>query len=132
MMSSRNHARLKIITRSVTPEEVTSRLGIPPDAVRHAGEPRPHTIIIENTHRWELHSGISEDCDLAEHVKAVLDKVEHCAAKIAELAGAPGNEVLLCCIVHAGSAPALGLSKEAIAGLARMGAEVDFDLYIGE
>jgi hypothetical protein len=129
-MSIRSDARLKIISKSVTPEEVTARLGIKPDTCRHAGESRPHTAIIESTHCWELRSGLAEDRDLVEHITAVLARVEPCAARITELA--EQNEVLLSCIVHAPSEPVLSLSKEIIARLASLGAEVDFDLYIGE
>ncbi|WP_081427113.1 DUF4279 domain-containing protein [Sorangium cellulosum] len=129
-MSVRNHVRLKIITRSVTPEEITARLGLNPDRVRRAGQPRPHTTIIENTNCWELHSGLPEHCELSEHISAVLRKVERCAKQIAEMA--EENEVLLSCIVHAPTEPALGLSKKIIRDLADICAEVDFDLYVGE
>ena len=129
-MSVRSHARFKIITRSVTPEEITARLGLNPDRIRRAGQPRPHTSIIEDTNCWELHSGLPEQCELSEHIRAVLRKVGHCVKQIAELA--EENEVLLSCIVHAPTEPALGLSKKIISDLADIHAEVDFDLYIGE
>ena len=129
-MSVRSHARLKIVTRSITPEEITARLGLNPDRIRHAGQPRPHTTIIENTNCWELHSGLPEYRELPEHISAVLRKVERCVKQIAELA--EDNEVLLSCIVHAPTEPALGLSKKVISDLADIRAEVDFDLYIGE
>jgi hypothetical protein len=130
MMSVRNQARLKIITRFITPEEITARLGVSPDRVRYAGHPRPHTIIIEDTNCWELHSGVPEHLELHEHISAVLRKVSRCAQQIAALA--KENEVLLSCIVHAPTEPPLGLSKEMISELANICAEVDFDLYIGE
>lgn len=129
-MSVRNHARLKIITRSITPEEITAQLGLNPDRVRHAGQPRPHTTIIEDTNCWELHSGLPEHHELSEHISAVLRKVERCVKQLVELA--EENEVLLSCIVHAPTEPPLGLSKKIIGDLANIRAEVDFDLYIGE
>ena len=129
-MSVRNHARLKIITKSVTPEEITARLGLNPDRIRRAGQPRPHTTIIEDTNCWELHSGVPEHRDLSEHINAVLQKVGHCVEQIADLA--QENEVLLSCIVHAPTEPPLGLSRQVISVLADIHADVDFDLYIGE
>src|SRR5262249_9185912 len=86
VMSVRNHARLKIISRSVTPEEITARLGLNPDRIRHAGQLRPHTTIIESTNCWEVHSELPEHCGLHEHISAVLRRVERCVRQVAELA----------------------------------------------
>ena len=61
---------------------------------------------------------------------ARLKIITRSAKQVAELA--EENEVLLSCIVHAPTEPALGLSREAIRSLADICAEVDFDIYIGE
>jgi len=91
-MPTRSQARLKIITQSMAPEEVTALLGLSPDRVRRAGQPRPHTTIIEKTNCWELDSGLSEQCELQEHINALLQKTERCAGQIANLAN---NENIL-------------------------------------
>jgi Domain of unknown function (DUF4279) len=132
MNATRSHARIKIVSQTLTPEDITNLMRLSPDRVRCAGEARPHTIIIENTNCWELDSGLPDHHELPEHIDSVLRRIEVCASQLVALAETGTIEVLLSCIVHASTEPSLSLSKSAIKALARICAEVDFDLYIGE
>jgi hypothetical protein len=129
-MPIRSGARIKIFGRDLDPDEVTSRLGLTPTRVLRAGHPRPRTSIVEKEGLWELKSDLPEDRDLAEHVASVLGKVVPLTHLVREMSGQ--YTVLLACIVHAPSEPPLALSRDAVGQLAALGAEVDFDLYIGD
>jgi hypothetical protein len=129
-MKTRSQARLKIIGTGLGPEAITSQLGLRPDRVRRAGEVRPRTTIVEKTDLWEIHSDVPEDYALAEHIESVLRKISPVAERIKDIARS--HAVLLSCIVHSPSEPALALNQESIQLLAKIQGEVDFDLYIGD
>lgn len=128
-MKARYQARLKIIGEKLHPDTITVRVGLEPHRTLAAGDERPHTNIVETTNLSELHSGLPQDRDLAEHISALLKAVEPVADRIRRMAS--DHTILLSCVVHAPREPALALNREAIEKLARIGAEVDFDLYIG-
>ena len=129
-MNESSHARLKLISQHLKPEEISSLVGMLPDRARRSGDKRPHTTIVESTNCWEIRSDISENRDLGEHIDAVLRRVDPIADRISEFA--KHEQVLLSCIVYSSATPAIGLTADAIRKLARLGAEVDFDLYLAE
>lgn len=121
-------ARLKIISADRTPEMITEAIGVECDRSWHVGDARKDTTIIEKNNGWILHSGLSKNASLQEHIEAIWRMLRPAAARIRQLSTM--DTVELSCVVYSSSIPALSFDNQTIERLAELGAGLDIDLYV--
>ena len=91
--NDRVSARIIIESRTLTPEEISSRLGIPGDETTRIGEPRGHAAKLWEVHTWTL---LVQKCgrDLGLSAHALLPRcIEELLHRIEPIENA------LCCII---------------------------------
>ncbi len=126
-MTPRAKIRLNLTDFEVDPDEVSRLLGISPDFVCRKGEAILETLRSYPENGWRLVSSLSASSSVEEHVLNVLDRIEPVAHLLPRL---ERLEVEVSCVVYYYDyTPVLGLSREVIRRLARLGASLDYDLY---
>lgn len=128
VMPGETYVRLKIISRSLSPEEMGAAVGIPCDKSWRAGDKRRGTIIIEKENGWVIDSNSRKDAELSSQLAELLKKVQPYGAELRALS--MNNTVEVSCVIYADSAPALYFEKDMIGAIAALGASLDIDLYI--
>lgn len=122
--------RLKVLSPDRTPDQITATFGLSCDSCWRIGDERAHTTIKEKTNGWVLGSGLSKTASLEEHIDALLAVLDARADSVRSIAAT--SEVVLSCVVYADTPPALYFDQRVIQRLARLGANLDVDLYINE
>ncbi len=120
--------RLKILSTTLSPEQITYELGVACEQSWKIGDNRASSIIKETTNGWVLGSGFSQSTPLEEQLEPFLNRLTTYSAKIRRLS--VHNIVELSCIVYAVAPPALYFNKNVISSIAKLGANFDIDLYI--
>jgi hypothetical protein len=128
-MKDEFYAKLGISSRTLTPDQINSTLGIKCDKCHLIGDRRGGTIIREKENGWFIYSRIPRDAPLQDHIKDILERVAPVVEKIGSMANQPETEVELGCVIHAIEEPPLFFTKEQIAIMCEMGACIDVDLY---
>jgi hypothetical protein len=130
-MASEFYAKLGIYSDSITPDEVTSLLGIRCEKSYQEGDliVRPHATLRQQQNAWIIYSQCPGNSALEDHVKDLLARVSACLDKIKNISDHPGTTVELGCVFYSKNAPPLFFTKDMISTLARMGAEIDIDMY---
>jgi hypothetical protein len=111
------------------PIDITRALGIEPTKAwvqgdRAASSDRPH-----RTSAWLLRSDASGNLELQQHVDALLRRLPDTLDSLL-LVTPVWSAKLFCAIYTAGDRPILNLSAASVGRIARLGAEIDFDLYV--
>jgi hypothetical protein len=127
-MTQETIVRLKILSRTRTPEMITDALGLQCDKCWRSGDARKHTTIIEKNNGWILHSGLPKTAGLDAHIKGLLDILEPAKKTIRDLSMT--ETVELSVVVYSSALPALSFGCEIISRLAEFGASMDIDLYV--
>ena len=127
-MTQETIARLKILSHTHTPENITAMLGLQCDKWWRTGDMRKHTTIVEKDNGWVLHSGLPRTADLDAHLKALLDTLQPVKETIRRLSTT--ETVELSVVIYSPSPPALRFDTSTIALMAEFGAGLDIDLYV--
>ncbi len=124
--------------RTLTPEQIGSRVGLRADRTRKKGERRASSpsykgpTIREGETRWELRSTLAEDEPIEAHIDSLSQRVGTAAGAIKGLA--EDNTVKLACVIYAHSEgdynPEVFLSKSTVEFLGALGASVWVDVYL--
>jgi hypothetical protein len=122
--------RLKILSRTLTPEMITAKIGLQCDKWWHAGDFRGHTIIVQKEHGWVLHSGLPKTTDLDTHIKVLLDILEPAKEAIRGISITETVEFSI--VIYSSSEPALCFDPPIISRIAGLGAGLDIDLYVSK
>ena len=122
--------RLKVLSPDRTPDQITAAVGLECDSCWRIGDERAHTIIKEKDNGWVLGSGLPGTATLEEHVEALLSVIDARADSLKSMT--PTSEVVISCVIHADTPPALYFDGSVINRLARLGANLDIDLYMNE
>lgn len=120
--------RVKILSETRTPDQITQFVGIAPDKSWRIGDKRAKSSIVEGKHGWLLHSGLAKSASLEAHISALTSLLLPHASKIKELSRDDAVEFSI--VIYASSPPSLFFSKETIATISQLGANFDIDLYI--
>jgi hypothetical protein len=126
----RAYVRLRLMSKTLTPEQVTQRLGMEPDHSWHAGDVRPHTTLIEREHGWELRAHLPQTARLEDQIDDLLSRLPTGLCERIKLLGLDG--VQLSCAVYSTSVPSLNFSFSTLRILCDLGASLDLDLYVTE
>jgi len=124
------HVRLKIISDSLSSEELSTRTGLSFDEVWHVGERRGLTQIVEENNGGIISSGLQENESLEFQIKELLKLVESNVEKIKQLStNTMDATVELSCVIYSDDISALHFDKNTISALSDLGAHLDIDIY---
>jgi hypothetical protein len=119
--------RLKVLSVTHTPDQITSITGLRCDRSWLVGDKRGKTTIVEKCNGWILNSSLTKDAPLVNHIENVLGQAAPAAEKIRGLS--EHAEVELSCVIYAFSPPALNFESAIIERICSLGASLDIDLY---
>ncbi|MBP7142708.1 MAG: DUF4279 domain-containing protein [Opitutaceae bacterium] len=119
--------RLKILSVTHTPDQITSLSGLRCDRSWLVGDKRGNTKIVEKCNGWILNSSLTKDASLVDHIENVLELAAPVAGKIRALS--EHAEVELSCVIYSFSPPALNFESTIIERISSLGASLDIDLY---
>jgi hypothetical protein len=128
-------ARLVIVSDEVPAAEIDRMLGIDADESWRRDElvGRGRTGRRRPNHGWILESGRSEEASPNEHLGALMVRLAPAVAKLPRLMSMPGISAKLWLVEHIENwNPGLSLSPDELAALARIGIELDVDIYVYE
>lgn len=128
MIPDRAYVRLRVLSKNLTPEEISEVIGMGCDSSWRIGDFRRHTTIREKENGWVLDSRLDPTIPLEEHIRALLARISDRSERIRGLAAA--NSVELSCAVYAKDVPALNFDNLLIRQIAVLGAGLDVDLYL--
>jgi len=121
---------LGIYGGAITPAEVTARTGLVPSETHLAGDHRYRDRVYPE-HVWRLEALPGTPASVEEKLESLLRSIEPATAAIASLR--PSAQVQIAIVYKGWSGnPQFGgmsVSADAVAALARLGADLDFDLY---
>lgn len=123
-------AKLGIFSKTVTPDQLNSFLGIKCDKGYLIGDLRKPSIIREKENAWIVYSRLSRYAPLEQHIKDVLERVSPIKGRIGEISSRPDVEVEFGCSVHTANRPAMFFTRQQVADICAMGASIDIDLYL--
>lgn len=126
----RTKVKLRIYHDTLSPKEITAKLGILPERTQEAGAISPETKYAAKISGWFLDSeGHVESKDSRRHLDWLLDRVESKTRELKQLCDA-GCRIDICCVWnskqgHGGPT----LSVPQFKRLAELGIELWFDIY---
>ena len=116
---------------SFDPEQVTDALGIEPTKTWRIGEPIQNTLLKRKHNGWSVATPRQESLDLGKQLRDLLRELEPKFSSIAALRERFGFDVEVSCAIYInGETPSMHLDRETLSMVERLGAEIDFDLYV--
>lgn len=136
--SSRNHdtfVRLKVVSEGLTPDGISTFLGIDPDKIWNKGDYKGYptsSMIAEKNNGWILNSGRGKEESLELHIESLLNRLALSTERIRVLA--EENDVTISCAVYMYSEetyenPPLYFDKDTLSAMCALGASFDIQLY---
>jgi hypothetical protein len=119
---------LRVMSKTLSPAEITAHLGLEPDHTWVMGDVRKGTKLSEVENGWELRSSASGDPQLQDQVTQLLDRTTPVADALKELSEI--CIVQISCVVYAEDPPPLNFPSDLILRMAALRAALDIDLYI--
>jgi hypothetical protein len=123
-------AFFRVIGFACSPDELSNAIGLQPTRTWNEGD----LVTSRSTRRqkssgWELASGLAKEATPDQHASRLLDRLGPAADSLKRM---PVEASVLSIVleIHGGDRPPLGLSRENVARLAALGAELDIDLYV--
>ncbi len=122
---------IRILSQTVSASEISARLGITADRQFERGSlvnPRNTAGSRRESSLWIRHSGLANDSDLADHVRALIDLVDGCREELARLS----IECEIDLFLGFGSQNGQGgcvLPADLLAELGAFGLDIVLDLY---
>jgi hypothetical protein len=128
----KSHIDVYLVVRGsgIDPKEISRVLSIKPTRTWRSGDlVHPPAIRQHKDDGWMLKANYSQGVQLTKYVEALVERVEPKADRFQNLP--PAATVYIRCDIcdHEFRRTALGLSKKAVQGIARLGAELDIDYY---
>jgi Domain of unknown function (DUF4279) len=128
-------ARIIIESRTLTPEEISSRLGIPWDEATRIGEPRGHAGKLWEVHTWTLsvqkhgsNLGLSAHALLPHCIEELLHRIEPIADALSGIVTSEGGQLAIW--VTSSSVPGITLDQHTIRTVADLGLSLDVDIVL--
>ena len=126
-MGNENYVRLKVLSVTLSAEEITTQLGIACDRSWKIGDMRGNTIIKEKNNGWIINSSLSKEAPLSAHIMNLLERLDHVADRIQDIS--MQADVEFSCVVYSEEIPELYFDKVTILKICALGGSLDIDLY---
>jgi Domain of unknown function (DUF4279) len=121
--------RLKIVSHTLSPEEISSRLGQEPDrAWRKGTDDRKVSRNMSKCHGWIMNSGTGRDVSIEDQIERLLAKLKPLSNEIRQMSAT--ETVDFSCVVYAQTEPPLYFENKTLSVIAALGANLDVDLYL--
>ena len=129
MMRSKIKASLRFDGFPVSPEQLSTELGLEPTEAWSKGDPC-RWAKERRSNGWKLSSGLEESADLEAHVNAVLHQIAPFKEKFRKVTAK--YPPMLACVIYTydGDRPAIVFERNVVMELADLNALIDIDLYI--
>ena len=132
-MAAEFYTRLRIFSDKLTPDQLSSRIGIQHEWAKVKGDPkRPGVPIYHKQNIWAIRSQISRDKPINEHIDDLLKRIIPVIDILKEISVEQGNYIEFGCILRSEEEPSLFITKEQIQIISKIGADIDIDLYYHE
>ena len=113
------------------PEAFTERIGLTPTDTWHKGDPVGESLIRMKHSGWRCTVPRRSSLDLGESLRALLAEVLPFADSIRDECDRLHLSAEIACVLFVGTpTPAAHFDSEILRGIARLGAEIDLDLYV--
>ncbi|MDP9121057.1 MAG: DUF4279 domain-containing protein [Acidobacteriota bacterium] len=114
----------------LNPGEVARRSGLTPERMWRKGDARStFSTLKQTTHGMDVYSGLPESSRFEEHLVALLARLEPAASYLRELIATKSILVWVDIYEIETGIPRFSLSREQVAAVASLGADLDFDIY---
>ena len=123
------YVRLVISSKSLTPDQISKKLGLSHDDSWKIGETRNNTSILETDNGLIIKSKKDKNSDLETHIIYLMELTENCKNNLEDFSKIPDCSVQVACAIYYSEEPPLSLEKEIINWISSIGASLDIDLY---
>jgi hypothetical protein len=121
--------RIKILSDTLSPREISRRLGQEPDRFWNKGTADPNVSRnMAKFNAWILNSGLPKDAPIEAQVAALLEKVRPLAKEILQMSAT--ETVDFSCVIYSEAEPPTYFDNKALSAIASLGANLDLDLYL--
>jgi Domain of unknown function (DUF4279) len=121
--------RIKILSDTLSPEEISRRLRREPDRSWNKGTADPKVSRnMSKFNAWILNSGLPKDVPIENQVAALLEKVQPVAREILEISAT--ETVDFSCVVYSDAEPPIYFDNKTLSAITSLGANLDVDLYL--
>jgi hypothetical protein len=126
----KSHIDVYLVVRGIDPQETSRLLGITPTKTWLAGDlVHPPAIHRYKDDGWVLKANYSRGVELTRYVEALIEQIKPSADRFHQLPAAVKVYVECAICDYQFRRTQLALSKKAVRGIARLGAELDIDYY---
>lgn len=121
-----------ITGNAFNPEIITQKLLIQPDEFWMKGDKIESKNITRGDTCWTIDTGYKESLDINEQLKKLIDILNPKSSELKELKCIYGLEYRFCIVINIenNEKPVMCINSETIRLADKIGAEIDFDLYI--
>ncbi|HEU5415040.1 MAG TPA: DUF4279 domain-containing protein [Candidatus Angelobacter sp.] len=125
----RNIVRLKILSDTLTPEDISERLGLTPSRswIKGESDRKKASLNMAKWNGWIYDSGCHSDVSLQEQVAALLHALEPMQDSVRRISDL--CDVAVSLVAYSGPNKSIFLSKKLVALIAALGAHFDFEMY---
>ena len=125
----RNIVRLKILSDTVTPEDISETLGLTPSHSWRKGESdrKKASLNMAKWNGWIYDSGCHSDIPLEDQVAALLHALESMQNSVRQISDV--CDVAVSVVAYSNPHKSIFLSKKQVALIAALGAHFDFEMY---
>lgn len=122
--------RLLLVSDHLPPKVIENVIGIPTADHWVKGEIRKPKRVPDIENRCVIHSGLDKECELDEHMEALLRIVKPVASKIESFSKSNFVQVSIAIYSEPDAfGPPLNFSRETMRQMTDLGASLDIDLY---
>ncbi len=127
--SMKNHVRLIVTSKELSPSEIKLITGALGGRCWAAGDKRNKSNIIERDNGVVINSEINGAMDINLHIEDIRRLVSGKEPQLRAFSEIPNCEVQLSCVMYTDTAPPLSFEKDVMEWMAAIGASLDIDLY---
>jgi hypothetical protein len=123
-------ACFRVLGFACSHDELSGALGVQPTRTwKHGDLVTSRSTRRQKASGWEVASGLSQHATPHQHASRLLDRLAPAADSLRQMR-VEASVLSIVIEVHGGDRPPIGLSRENVARLAALGAQLDIDLYV--
>jgi hypothetical protein len=130
-LAEKYYTELGIFSDKYSPDQITKMLNLNCDFSKNKGDRigKGKSLVVAQFHIWAIYSRIPRSHLLEDHIIDLLNRIRDYIPAIKDLSEDPDIDIGFNCVVHSNERPILNFTKEQVADIAALGAEIDIDFY---
>jgi hypothetical protein len=128
-MAERAYVFFRLVSTTLDPEQISERVGFPPDEAGRMGERQGRSLLVRRVHSWTLHAPRLGSEAVSEMVDTVLQRACERADEIRGLVQSGAGRATLQFALYSATPAGLALSGAQLQLVASLGAGLDVDTY---